>query len=98
MLSRILMRIALPWFVGLLVLAGGVRQAQAEERTGDSGQCGNLYSDEEAKAFGEVIKKAVPRRQFKRKDLVLKRIGVDQKRLCNRRLGGANLGYKICWQ
>ena len=92
------MRIALPWFVGLLVLAGGVRQAQAEERAGDSGQCGNLYTDDEGKALGEVIKKAAPRRQFKRKDLVLKKIGVDPKRLCNRRQGGANLGYKICWQ
>ena len=57
------MRIALPWFVGLLVLTGGVRQAQAEERAGDSGQCGNLYTDDEAKALGEVIKKAAPRRQ-----------------------------------
>jgi hypothetical protein len=92
------MRIRLTGLAVLVAWCGGMGDMAAEERPEKNGQCTNLYTDDEAKALGEIIKKAAPRGQFKRKDLVLNKIGADPKRLCNRRQGGANLGYKICWQ
>ena len=83
----------------LLGSPGGAFRAVVLAQPKDAGQCSKLYTDDDAKQLVEAARKVVPRgRHPRRKDAVLKELGVDQDRLCNRRQGGANLGYKICWQ
>jgi hypothetical protein len=85
--------------LAVAILPTGPLRAVALAQPQDAGQCSKLYSDDEAKQLVEAARKAVPRgRHPKRKDAVLKDLGVAPDRLCNRRQGGANLGYKICWQ
>jgi hypothetical protein len=98
MVSTIAVGRRLTCFAALLVLGGEAGRPLAQERHETIRRCANLITDDEARTLGETIAKAAPRRQFKRKDVVPKKIGVDPIRLCNRRQGGANLGYKICWQ
>ena len=82
----------------LLARPGGARKAMAQAQFEDSGQCSKIYTDGEARQLSEAARKVVPRGHSRRKDVVLKKLGVDFSRLCSRRQGGANLGYKICWQ
>jgi len=72
--------------------------ALAQGQPKDSDPCSKSYTDDEAKQLTDAARKAVRRGHPRRKDIVLKDLGVDPSRLCNRRQGGANLGYKICWQ
>jgi hypothetical protein len=82
----------------LLFLGGGARKVLAQDQAEGIGQCSKLYTDDEARQFGDPARRAVPRGRFTRKAVVLKKLGIDPNRLCNRRHSGANLGQKICWQ
>jgi hypothetical protein len=62
------------------------------------GQCEHLYTDNEARALTKRAEATVPKAQFRRKPLVLKSLGIDIHRLCNRRFQQINLGATEAWQ
>jgi hypothetical protein len=82
----------------ILVSPSAMPVALAQGRPKDSGPCSKTYTDDEAKQLTDAARKVVRRGHPRRRGIVLKDLGVDPSRLCNRRQGGANLGYRICWQ
>jgi hypothetical protein len=78
----------------LLVLSGVTTDANTVARD----TCGHLYTDADAVRLTEPAREVVPRGKRRTKKAVLKMLDVDPRRLCNRRVGAMNLGYKICWQ
>jgi hypothetical protein len=60
--------------------------------------CGRLYTDDQARRLIESAEAAVPKGQFRRKPDVLKSLGIDIRRLCNRRFQRMNLGATEAWQ
>lgn len=78
---------------------GAADERPSQSRTGSLAvQCGDLYSDEEARSLVEPAGKAVPKGRAFRRDGVLKALGIDPARLCNRRVLRINLGYIESWQ
>ena len=60
--------------------------------------CSNLYTDAEAQDLVRRAKEAVPTGRLRQKGAVLKALGVEPTRLCNRRVVQFDLGYVEAWQ
>jgi hypothetical protein len=60
--------------------------------------CANLYTDGEARDLALRAKDAVPLGTVRRKDAVLKALGVEPARLCHQRVVRFNLGVIESWQ
>jgi hypothetical protein len=73
--------------------------ASPAKTTNDLGEaCPNLYSDTEARDLARRAKDSVPIGTARRKDVVLKALGIAPTRLCNHQVEAFNLGYVESWQ
>jgi hypothetical protein len=73
--------------------------AAPETIAGDSVEgCTNLYTDGEAQDLALRAKDVVPIGTVRRKDVVLKALGIDPTHLCHRRVAQFNMGYVESWQ
>ena len=79
------------------VLGSGQPKATAGDRTNERNKCTILYTDEQASRLVHAAEKAVPAGKFLAKNSVLKALGIDPKRLCNRQVHQFNLGYFERW-
>ena len=70
----------------------------ADHRSRLPDTCSHLYTDDEARSLIQSAEAAVPKGEFQRKPLVLKSLGIDIHRLCNRRFQELNLGATEAWQ
>jgi hypothetical protein len=84
------------WFCSSLLLLPLV--ADAEETVKDGTKCTALYSDEEAVALTSAAIESVPPGRLLSRVVVLKRLGLDPQRLCNRRVHPYNMSYFERWQ
>ena len=93
------MRIFITAAIGLLIVgAASQRSVCAEDRRNEKDKCTMLYTDGEARSLIKAAEKAVPAGKFLPKNAVLKALGIDPKRLCNRQVHQYNLGYLVRWQ
>jgi hypothetical protein len=60
--------------------------------------CTAFYTDDEAVALTDAAILSVPPARLESLPIVLKRLGLDQRRLCNRRLQQENMSYVERWQ
>ena len=70
----------------------------AEETVKEKGDCTALYADEEAVALMDAAILSVPPAHTLSRPIVLKRLGLDPRRLCNRRVYPQNMSYLERWQ
>jgi hypothetical protein len=78
-------------------LTAGVSTVRAAAES-SSEQCTHLYTDDEARDVARRAEQVLPIGTERRKETVLKELGVEPARLCHRRVGRANLAYVESWK